>query len=82
MGGVGSEVQGADTRHAPASSAGAAHDGLPGQCLGRGLQDGQARLGRLDNVVSPSTPEAFAARVRAEHAANARGVREAGIQLD
>lgn len=45
-------------------------------------KDVQARLAKLDNVVSPTTPEAFAARVRAEHAANARAVREARIQLD
>lgn len=42
----------------------------------------QERLAKLDNVVSPTTPEAFAARVRSEHAANARVVREAGIQVD
>lgn len=45
-------------------------------------KDVQARLAKLDNVVSPTAPEAFAARVRSEHAANARVVREAGIQLD
>lgn len=42
----------------------------------------QESLTRLDNVVSPATPEAFAARVQHEYEANARVVREAGIKTE
>lgn len=45
-------------------------------------KDVQERLSALDNVVSPTTVEAFAARVQREHEANARVVREAGIKAD
>jgi tripartite-type tricarboxylate transporter receptor subunit TctC len=45
-------------------------------------KDVQERLLALDNVVSPASVEAFAARVQREHEANARLVREAGIKLD
>jgi tripartite-type tricarboxylate transporter receptor subunit TctC len=42
----------------------------------------QERLAKLDNIVSPSTPEQFAARLQREHDANARVVKDAGIKLD
>lgn len=45
-------------------------------------KDVQERLARLDNIVSPSTPDAFAAQLQREHDANARVVKEAGIKLD
>lgn len=45
-------------------------------------KDVQERLSGLDNVVSPASVEAFAARVKREHDANARLVREAGIKAD
>lgn len=43
-------------------------------------KDIQERLAKLDLVVSPASVDAFAARVRQEHEANARVVREAGIR--
>ena len=46
------------------------------------LKEVQERLAGLDNVVSPASVEAFAARVQHEHEANARVVREAGIKPD
>jgi len=42
----------------------------------------QERLAGLDNVVSPATVDAFAARVQHEHDANAKVVKEAGIKPD
>jgi tripartite-type tricarboxylate transporter receptor subunit TctC len=45
-------------------------------------KDIQDRLAKLDNLVSPSTPEQFAAQVLREHEANARVVREAGIRIE
>jgi tripartite-type tricarboxylate transporter receptor subunit TctC len=42
----------------------------------------QERLAKLDNIVSPSTPEQFAARLQREHDANARVVKDAGFRLD
>jgi tripartite-type tricarboxylate transporter receptor subunit TctC len=42
----------------------------------------QSRLSELDNVVSPTTVEAFAKRVRSEYEANARVVKEANIKAD
>lgn len=45
-------------------------------------KDMHERLARIDNVVSTATPEQFAAQVAAEHAANARLVREAGIRAE
>lgn len=43
-------------------------------------KDIQERLAKLDLVVSAASVDAFAARVRQEHEANARVVREAGIR--
>jgi tripartite-type tricarboxylate transporter receptor subunit TctC len=45
-------------------------------------KDVQDRLAKLDNLVSPSSPEQFAAQVLREHEANARVVREAGIKIE
>jgi tripartite-type tricarboxylate transporter receptor subunit TctC len=45
-------------------------------------KDVKDRLANLDNVVSPSTIEAFTLRVQREYEANAKVVREAGIKLD
>lgn len=45
-------------------------------------KDVQEQLRKLDNVVSPSTPQQFAALIRREHAANARIVQEAGIKAE
>ncbi|OYU99378.1 MAG: ABC transporter substrate-binding protein [Burkholderiales bacterium PBB5] len=45
-------------------------------------KDVQERLARLDNSVSPATPEAFAALLRHEHDATGRVVREAAIRAD
>ena len=57
----------------------------PAQCRGQRLlpdKDIQARLAKLDNVVSPGSVEQFTAQIRREHEANARVVKEAGIKLD
>ena len=43
--------------------------------------DVQARLERLNNIVDARSAEAFATQVRAEHDANARVVKEAGIKV-
>jgi tripartite-type tricarboxylate transporter receptor subunit TctC len=45
----------------------------------RGVQE---QLRKLDNVVSPGTPQQFAAVIEREHAANARIVKEAGIKAE
>ncbi|QPF71618.1 tripartite tricarboxylate transporter substrate binding protein [Roseateles sp. DAIF2] len=42
----------------------------------------QERLAKLDSFVATGSVEAFAARVRQEHEANARVVQEAGIKAD
>ncbi|KQT07564.1 Bug family tripartite tricarboxylate transporter substrate binding protein [Ramlibacter sp. Leaf400] len=42
----------------------------------------QAQLRKLDNVVSPATPQQFAAVIEREHAANARIVKEANIKAE
>ena len=46
------------------------------------LPELRERLARLDNLVTPGTPEAFAALVQREHEAAGRLVREAGIKAD
>ncbi|HEX2011246.1 MAG TPA: tripartite tricarboxylate transporter substrate binding protein [Roseateles sp.] len=45
-------------------------------------KDVQERLVALDNVMSTGSVDSFAARVRQEHEANAKVVREAGIKPD
>jgi tripartite-type tricarboxylate transporter receptor subunit TctC len=40
------------------------------------------QLRKLDNVVSPGTPQEFAALIRKDHAANARIVKEANIKAE
>lgn len=45
-------------------------------------RDMQERLARIDNVVSPASVEQFVSQIAAEHEANARLVREAGIRAD
>lgn len=45
-------------------------------------KDVQEQLRKLDNVVSPSTPQQFASLIRREHAANARIVKDAGIKAE
>ena len=42
----------------------------------------QEQLRKLDNVVSPGTPQQFAALIEKEHAANARIVKEANIKAE
>lgn len=42
----------------------------------------QEKLRKLDNVVSPGTPQQFAAVIENEHALNARIVKEAGIKAE
>ncbi|AEG92638.1 Bug family tripartite tricarboxylate transporter substrate binding protein [Ramlibacter tataouinensis] len=42
----------------------------------------QEQLRKLDNVVSPGTPQQFAALIEREHAANARIVKEANIKAE
>jgi tripartite-type tricarboxylate transporter receptor subunit TctC len=42
----------------------------------------QEQLRKLDNVVSPATPEQFGAVIEKEHAANARIVKEANIRAE
>jgi tripartite-type tricarboxylate transporter receptor subunit TctC len=42
----------------------------------------QDQLRKLDNVVSPGTPQQFAAVIQKEHAANARIVKEANIKAE
>ena len=42
----------------------------------------QEKLRKLDNVVSPGTPQQFAAVIEKEHAANARVVKEANIKAE
>jgi len=45
-------------------------------------KDVQERLAKLDNVVSPTSIDAFTMRVQREYDANAAVVREAGIKAD
>ncbi len=45
-------------------------------------KDVQEQLRKLDNVVSPGTPQQFAAVIEKEHAANARIVKEANIKAE
>jgi tripartite-type tricarboxylate transporter receptor subunit TctC len=45
-------------------------------------QDVQEQLRKLDNVVSPATPQQFEAMIRQDHAANARIIREANIKAE
>ena len=45
-------------------------------------KDVQDHLRKLDNVVSPGTPQQFAAVIEKEHAANARIVKEANIKAE
>ena len=45
-------------------------------------QQVQEQLRKLDNVVSPGTPQQFAAMIQKEHAANARIIREANIKAE
>ncbi len=45
-------------------------------------KDTQEKLRKLDNVVSPATPQQFAAVIEKEHAANARVVKEANIKAE
>lgn len=45
-------------------------------------KDVQEQLRKLDNVVSPGTPQQFAALIEKEHAANARIVKEANIKAE
>ena len=42
----------------------------------------QEQLRKLDNVVSPGTPQQFAAVIESEYAANARIVKEANIKAE
>ncbi|CAN5205532.1 tripartite tricarboxylate transporter substrate binding protein BugE [soil metagenome] len=44
--------------------------------------DVQSRLTNLDNIVSPASTDAFRTRVEREFSANAKVVKEAGIQAD
>jgi tripartite-type tricarboxylate transporter receptor subunit TctC len=45
-------------------------------------KDVQEQLRKLDNVVSPGTPQEFAAVITREHASNARIVKEANIKAE
>ena len=45
-------------------------------------KDVQEQLRKLDNVVSPGTPQQFAAVIEKDHAANARIVKEANIKAE
>jgi tripartite-type tricarboxylate transporter receptor subunit TctC len=45
-------------------------------------KDVREQLRKLDNVVSPGTPQQFAAVIAREHAANARIVKEANIKAE
>jgi tripartite-type tricarboxylate transporter receptor subunit TctC len=45
-------------------------------------KDVQEQLRKLDNVVSPGTPQQFAAVIEKEHASNARIVKEANIKAE
>ncbi len=45
-------------------------------------KDVQEQLRKLDNVVSPGTPQQFAALIEREHASNARIIKEANIKAE